>query len=118
MSKEQIIDEAYQNYLKNGQQQADRNKENQTFLPLPKNWFINKCKTDPEFSETWGLKIEERELSVRERLKLVGCKDDVVIESVINSRGEEFHKNKMDKQNIPTKLITLTYDNETIESYD
>jgi len=23
--------------------------------------FINKCKTNPEFSEKWGLKIEERE---------------------------------------------------------
>ena len=67
MNKEQIIDEVYENYLKNGQQQADRNKENQTFLPLPKNWFIDKCKTDFEFSEKWGLKIEERELSLDDR---------------------------------------------------
>jgi hypothetical protein len=29
--------------------------------------FINKCKTDTEFSEKWGLKIEERELSLDER---------------------------------------------------
>jgi hypothetical protein len=29
--------------------------------------FINKCKTDTEFSENWGLKIEERELSLEER---------------------------------------------------
>ncbi len=25
--------------------------------------FIDKCKTDSKFSEKWGLKIEERELS-------------------------------------------------------
>ena len=34
--------------------------------------FINKCKTDTEFSERWGLKIEERELSLKERIILAG----------------------------------------------
>ncbi len=31
--------------------------------------FINKIKTDNKFSEEWGLKIEERELSLSERTK-------------------------------------------------
>ena len=31
---------------------------------LTKEEFINKIKTDSEFSETWGLKIDERELSL------------------------------------------------------
>ena len=30
------------------------------FRPFTKEEFINKCKTDTEFSETWGLKIEEK----------------------------------------------------------
>jgi hypothetical protein len=80
--------------------------------------FIKRIKTNIEFSERWELKIEERELSLRERLKLVGMKDDIVIESVIHSRGEDFHKTKMDRMNIPTKLITVTYKNEKIESYE
>ena len=117
MSKEQIIDEAYQNYLKNGQQQADRNKENQTFLPLPKNWFINKCKTDPEFSETWGLKIEERELSLEERMDLSREKRRHSW-NWQNWSEEEMEWRMNNEWNIPTKLITLTYNNETIESYE
>ena len=37
---------------------------------LTKEEFINKCKTDTEFSERWGLKIDERELDMMERWKI------------------------------------------------
>jgi hypothetical protein len=67
----QMINEAYENYLKGGhikwlnQEEVDTpiGKMN---IPIPytKEEFINKCKTDSEFSEKWGLKIEERELSL------------------------------------------------------
>ena len=117
MNKErynQIIDEVYKNYLKNGQQQADRNKENQTFLPLPKNWFIDKIKTDSEFSEKWGLKIEERELSLEERKKLYEGEFTPGIEVT----NDHWLNSKLTTRNIPTKLITITYNNETIESYE
>ena len=108
----QIIDDAYNNYLKNGQQEADRNRENQTFLPIPKQMFINKIKTDLEFSERWGLKIEERELNtVRERKKYDIHFDDLI--------GEyEEHHITLDKRGVPRKIITITYNNETIESYE
>jgi hypothetical protein len=56
--------------------------------------FINKCKTDVEFSDKWGLEIEERELS-----------------------DDELNIFNLFKQN-PTKLITITYNNETIEIYE
>ena len=79
--------------------------------------FIKKIKDDGEFAKTWGLKIEERELSLRERLKLVGYRDSVIIESVIKSKGEYFHKNKLDEKNIPTKLITVTYNDIKTEVY-
>jgi hypothetical protein len=39
--------------------------------------FINKCKTNTEFSEKWGLKIEERELSLEERGEWDSKKDNV-----------------------------------------
>jgi hypothetical protein len=40
---------------------------------LKKEEFINKCKTDTEFSERWGLKIEERVKSrYHERIKSLG----------------------------------------------
>ena len=93
-----------------------------------KEQFINKCKTDSEFSERWGLKIEERELSLGERINLAsksisttdgvnasllwelscqGKKESEILEALNNS-----------PRNIPTKLITITYNNETIESYE
>ena len=81
---------------------------------LSKEEFINKCKTDPEFSEKWELKIEERELSTQERnewfrVHLNGNNP------FMKSDWKDF---ELDQQNIPTKVITITYNNETIESYE
>jgi len=74
--------------------------------------FINKCKTDPEFSQKWGLTIEERELSTQERKKL--CDVDPETECRSDAEIELY----LALQNIPTKLITLTYQNEKIETYE
>ena len=84
--------------------------------------FINKCKTDPEFSEKWGLQIEERELSHKERVT-IACKQENGIIPIVPMYGDwDPTKEKMNQflneQNIPTKLITLTYNNETIMSYE
>jgi hypothetical protein len=111
MNKEQIINEAYENYYE--YMRDDRQWE------LDKEEFINKCKTDPEFSETWGLKIEERELSLEERKQIV--KNKYFIEfywKIVDEHNNENTIWEMNKRNIPTKLITLTYNNETIESYE
>jgi hypothetical protein len=56
--------------------------------------FINKCKTDTEFSERWGLKIEERELNV----------DELNIVNLLKQTS--------------TKLITLEYNGIKTESYE
>jgi hypothetical protein len=101
MSKEQIIDEVYENYYE--YMRDDRQWE------LDKEEFINKCKTDPEFSETWGLKIEEKELSLEERFELFKKQNN-------GSHPEDIEI--MDDYDIPTKKITLTYNKETIESYE
>ena len=76
--------------------------------------FINKCKTDTEFSERWGLKIEERELSLKERIILAGYDYE--------NRGDigwNMLKESVDLDNsISRKLITVTYNDKTIESYE
>jgi hypothetical protein len=76
---------------------------------LTKEGFINNCKTDPEFSEKWGLTIEERELSLEERYDLCAAR-----KSKMTAISEEDYI----KYNIPTKLITLTYNDQTIETYE
>jgi hypothetical protein len=135
MNKEQIIDEAYENYVRNTPENHvigsdsdplklsmvwKRKNDYSSGYPilerLTQEEFINKCKTDPEFSERWGLKIEERELSLEERIEiLIKVEDSIwlntgLVVGVIEPMLEE--------HNIPTKLITLTYNNETIENYD
>jgi len=81
---------------------------------ITKEEFINKCKTDPEFSEKWGLKIEERELSTQERnewfrVHLNGNNP------FMKSDWKDF---ELDQQNIPTKLITLICNNEKTYYYE
>jgi hypothetical protein len=122
MNKEkynQIIDEVYKNYF------LIKSIEEGPFgisgLILPKEEFINNCKTNPEFSEKWGLKIEERELSEKERMNtLIQNEQRLIYEEVQSFKNVRKKKIKdcLDERNIPTKLITLTYNNETIESYE
>jgi hypothetical protein len=81
-------------------------------IKLTKDEFIKKCKTDIEFSEKWGLTIEERELSLEER------------HDIKEQYGFDCRKlakpsiKQLDDANIPTKLITVTYNDKTIESYE
>ena len=64
----QIIDEAYENYTQTKIIKTDSGETHISpighYNGMTKEQFINKCKTDSEFSERWGLKIEERELSL------------------------------------------------------
>ena len=76
--------------------------------------FINKCKTDPEFSERWGLKIEERKLSLEERFEKFGL-GMAVYDTV---KEKEYWKTRLEETSTPTKLITITYNDKTIESYE
>ena len=121
MNKEQIINEAYENYCKHFMDEyLEKNELGESYRnslrPYPIEEFINKCKTDSEFSENWGLKIEERELSLEERhqLALPIWKEKygplagmMVLTNVDNTPYK-----------IPRKIITITYNNKTIESYE
>ena len=118
---EQIINEAYDNFIHNPDYKAKcvadlmGSQAKQLFLCPTKEEFVNKCKTDSEFSEKWGLKIEERELSFEERHMLW---DDEGKEANVSPFMEKQLSSMLDKENIPTKLITLTYNNEIIEIHE
>ena len=120
MNKEQIINEAHENYRKTILNEFFENtKELRKWAAVEgpggynRKEFINKCKTDPEFSEKWGLKIEERELSLRERnlYWFNNSNNDTFPEGHIDS-------DNLDKLNILTKLITITYKDTIIENYE
>ena len=129
MNKEQqqIIDEAYENYKKEIIRQRESQKKHVEKLRsqgkrlkvtrielLTKDEFIDKIKTNPEFSEKWGLKIEERELSAKERKRIYEMEytNDIEVEN------NHWLESKLKTRNIPTKQITLIYNNEIIESYE
>jgi hypothetical protein len=117
MNKEQIIDEVYENYSKEYEKDNSigmcllykRLDGKKTYRKPDKEMFVGLCNHDKTFSEKWGLKIEERELSLEERFELFKKQNN-------GSHPEDIEI--MDDYDIPTKLITLTYNNETIESYE
>jgi len=82
--------------------------------------FINKCKTDKEFSEKCGLKIEERELSLEERfnIRYPGGRFSIFQENYPNTHRRNNPNDLLDAFDIPTKLITITYNDKTITSYE
>jgi hypothetical protein len=127
--QQELLDEAYKNYwsqtISNTEDSASLEELDGMCLGTgeikkvyrqyaPKE-FINKCKTDPEFSEKWGLKIEERELSLEERMKVGGLKYNHNPSD--NGYTENDEHRALDVINIPTKLITITYNDKKIESY-
>jgi len=125
--QQQIIDEAYNNYLNKAKNYTTEdlfyNKlsgmgdviegmlsaHTRDFIPYSQEEFINKCKTDTEFSERWGLKIEERELSEGERGLLL---QPYGLDPLTKEGRDRVWK----ENNLPTKLITIIY-TEKIESY-
>ena len=125
MNKEQIIDEVYKNYLNEWTFEKYPN-DGSVYSVEPikvkehsKEQFVYRCKTDTEFSEKWGLKIEEKELIAQERLEWVKTNLSNVEVGGFISNDEYSHKwVETLANNIPTKLITLTYNNEKIESYE
>ena len=121
MNKEQqeLVGDCYKNYLiEDAKILPNMSKEKMTEFGygLSQEEFINKCKTDQEFSETWGLKIEERELSLDERYKIAlpiwkekyGLLANMMVPTNVDNTPYK----------IPTKQITIIYNDKTIESYE
>ena len=128
--QQELVDLAYKNYIYNPDYKAEgvadlmSSQAGQLVKCPTQEDFITECKTDSKFSEKWGLKIDERELSLEERYEL--CKENTnknpLKYSDENGNYPE-HIQKpilkwMESENIPTKLITITYNNETIENYE
>jgi hypothetical protein len=111
----QIIDEAYKKHINS--LFYDFSGEVKGYLlheHLSKEEFINKCKTDSEFSEKWGLKIEERELSLEERQRLCS----VYTQDSYGIDGELRSPITIDWEKTPKRAIILTYNNKTIKVYE
>jgi hypothetical protein len=124
MNKEQqeLLNEAYENYKRftHSKNEKDGNYGEYSkwgdnplisgVQHLTKGTFIQMIKIDFEFSERWGLKIEERELDMFERWKIADLTPNMM---------EFDYCNKLcDEHNVPTKQITITYNDKTIESYE
>jgi hypothetical protein len=120
MNKEQqeLLDTAYENYCLSYKDGHEFYEDETVKRSYTQEEFINKCKTDTEFSEKWGLKIEERELSVIERIVIAENSTEIIpgFDSHFDT-DEDVHK-VLDTWNTPTKLITITYNDKTIESYE
>jgi hypothetical protein len=121
--QKELLDEAYENYVKQfstfesgivksiaGNNPMVNLLLNNNSSILSQEEFINKCKTDPEFSEKWGLKIVIKELSDEERQDIY--EEKYMFTETIEEKGIDY------KYKIPTKLITITYKDKTIESYE
>jgi len=120
MSKErynQIINETYKNYEKEYEKGSHLEGTGLLWMAKEsKETFIYKIKTDKEFSERWKLKIEERELSLEERTEILKDQSDNK-EYFYDNNGNLIIESEwvLNKSNIPTKLITVTYKDEIIE---
>ena len=122
--QQELLNEVYENYEKEIIRQRQIQNEEVARLRsqfkrvrvslielLTQEEFINKCKTDPEFSEKWGLNIEERELSEGERGLLL---QPLGLDPLTKEGRDRLWK----ENNLPTKIITITYNDKTITSYE
>jgi hypothetical protein len=114
------IDDAYKNYVNKTKFPGGDTVPKIEFMYhdsaiLTQEEFINKCKTDTEFSEKWGLKIEERELGLEERAQWL--QDNTEWELLVGNLDHD-HIREVVEEEAPTKLITITHNDKTIESYE
>ena len=100
---DQLVSDAFKSYL-------NKTNEYKGDWPDTLDEFVSRCKTDNEFAKKWGLKIEERELSLEERA--------TIWNNTHNPVGNIYTHNQYDENDIPTKLITISYNDKTIESYE
>ena len=106
--QQQIIDEVYETFV--AAVETDR-PDDYTRPIMTRDEFVKELKLNVEFSEKWGMKIEERELTWEERVQWVMKFTDVEWENL-------YIVEEIAKETTPTKLITIKYNNEKIESYE
>ena len=117
MNKEQqeLLDEAYENFVKSVENNRPAGYVRKV---ITKSDFIKESNFNKDFREYWGLKIEERELSWAERIDLY-CKEYTGgVKGKYEPPFDDFIDSKLTTRNIPTKLITIIYNDKKIESYE
>jgi hypothetical protein len=119
MNKElqELLDEVYSKYEDSHRNFDLNGRYHSTPMEHTKESFLDKCKMDPNFSQKWRLKIEERGLGLEERLELLK-KLEIFQERVIDNAKPEMLHSLADSHGIPAKLITIKYNDATIESYE
>jgi hypothetical protein len=123
----QIIDEAYENYKNYMQENFMETRWNKVLEIYPngssgrrfyRDEFITECKTDPKFSEKWGLKIGERELTLEERYnKWFNNNYETGMERFFDPNELPDFDNSY-YEPTPTKVVTVTYKDEKIKVYE
>ena len=100
-----LIDDAYKRYS------ITAGMTGQVEL-LTREEFGNRIKTDNYFGKMWDIIIETRELREDERISLLRAEH--------GNKGHHIEAgfNMLDEFEIPTKVITVTYNGETQESYE
>ena len=118
-----IVDEVYNHYLETHQYEPFILQEE---MDLSKEDFIKKVTNNYGFGQLFGISLNERELSWEERRDLLTPEqyDGTIIENgqrtgfgYISPFTDKVIHYWMNLHNIPTKLITITYNDKTIEMF-
>jgi hypothetical protein len=126
--QQELLDEVYENYCKEysslyyledkieyGSSDYHHNIEDYSFEAYTQEEFIHRCKTDSEFSEKWGLTIEERALSLEERAQWL--QDNTEWDLLVGNLDHD-HIREVVEEEAPNKLIIVTYNDKKIKSYE
>jgi len=118
-----IVDEVYNHYLETHQYEPFILQEE---MDLSKEDFIKKVTNNYGFGQLFGISLNERLLSFEERRDLLTPEqyDGTIIENgqrtgfgYISPFTDKVIHYWMNLHNIPTKLITITYNDKTIEMF-
>jgi hypothetical protein len=138
----QIVDAAYNEYSKAYEKDNSvgitvmtRGEDGVSYRKPNKEMFVEMCKYKYDqsfwFAERWGLKIEERELTLEERLDIADKFNPLIREDCLT---KTHHPDESDELKLKyrhewldslgpnvvpqRKLIKVTYKDETIEDYE
>jgi len=110
-----IVDEVYNHYLETHQYEPFILQEE---MDLSKEDFIKKVTNNYGFGQLFGISLNERELDLEERMGLINKMHLRSYSGWQNWSVEEMEDRMNNDWNIPTKLITISYNDKTIESYE
>jgi hypothetical protein len=135
MSKEkynQIFDDAYKNYCEESQTKIIKTTIGETHISPSSHYkfkskeeFMVLVRANEEFAKTWGLVFESRNLTNEElherepKLKeIYDKKVEVVRRQAYQEAADLRYEEKKILETLPSRVITLTYKDETIEVYE